>query len=174
VRHRRPPGRRPAGGYPQHDCATVGCTVKLMITRPVRGQHSIRPHGLTLLVIICTTMWWRWAAQHDADATVPVDDRVGLPPPANFPGRMPGCADDVPYARMPDADGRGLAAPSALPPPSAITTSQESLPINAITSSTSLGTGWADARPEAESALLRPVGPGPCRMRLIVLGGELR
>jgi hypothetical protein len=27
VKHKRPPGRPPAGGYPAHDCGKAGCTV---------------------------------------------------------------------------------------------------------------------------------------------------
>lgn len=37
VRHRRPPGRPPAGGYPEHDCIEAGCKV---IECP---PHTCRP-----------------------------------------------------------------------------------------------------------------------------------
>ncbi len=37
VRHRRPPGRPPASGYPEHDCEMMGCT---LITCP---PHECRP-----------------------------------------------------------------------------------------------------------------------------------
>lgn len=58
VQHRRPPGRRPATGYPEHDCDAVGCTVlecKSHVCTPysassVRQVHAIISSALSVAV----------------------------------------------------------------------------------------------------------------------------
>ncbi len=69
VRHRRPPGRPPAGGYPPHDCAEAGC--KVLECRP----HECRPLGNATISKIhfmlsgtfAAAVRWEWIDSNPAE-----------------------------------------------------------------------------------------------------------
>lgn len=70
-RHRYPPGRPPAGGHPDHDCATAGCRT---IECP---PHSCRPlSNATILKIhfivsgaLSAAVRWEWIDTNPAEVT---------------------------------------------------------------------------------------------------------
>jgi integrase len=71
VRHRYPPGRPPAGGYPDHDCAKSKCVVKEC------PQHQCKPLGnSTILKIhymisgaLSAAQRWEWISSNPAEVT---------------------------------------------------------------------------------------------------------
>jgi integrase len=83
MRHKRPPGRRPAGGYPDHDCATAGCTV--LECRP----HECKPLAKATVVKIhhmlsgtfAAAVRWEWIKTNPADVARPPRQ----PPPQPSP-----------------------------------------------------------------------------------------
>lgn len=85
VRHKRPPGRAPAGGYPPHDCDEAGCTVvackqhecKPYSASSVRQVHAIISGALSAAVR------WGWIAFNPAPAVrLPAKRRPQPRPPS--------------------------------------------------------------------------------------------
>jgi hypothetical protein len=70
VRHRRPPGRRPAGGYPPHDCEAMLCTVvecKPHVCSPL-SPSAIRQVHATLSGALSAAVRWGWIRSNPSSA----------------------------------------------------------------------------------------------------------
>jgi integrase len=68
VRHRRPPGRPPARGYPPHDCATVGCIVvecRPHECRPL-SPATIRRIHFAIRGVLTAAERWGWITSNPA------------------------------------------------------------------------------------------------------------
>jgi integrase len=69
VRHRWPPGRRPAGGHPPHDCATVGCTI--IECPPHRctplSAATIRHIHFAISAALSAAVRWDWIKTNPAE-----------------------------------------------------------------------------------------------------------
>jgi integrase len=68
VKHRRPPGRPPAVGYPPHDCAEIGCTVVECaphVCRPLAGATIRRIH-FAIRGVLAAAERWEWIASNPA------------------------------------------------------------------------------------------------------------
>ncbi|NKQ57119.1 tyrosine-type recombinase/integrase [Amycolatopsis sp. K13G38] len=69
VRHKRPPGRRPADGYPEHDCAQAGCKViecKPHVCDPLPPGTVLKIH-YALSAIFAATVRWGWLQSNPCD-----------------------------------------------------------------------------------------------------------
>ena len=68
VRHRRPPGRPPAGGYPAHDCAAVGCTVIVCPPHQCRplSAATIRRIHFAISATLTAAVRWEWIKSNPA------------------------------------------------------------------------------------------------------------
>jgi integrase len=69
VRHRRPPGRPPAAGYPPHDCAAAGCRVVECMPHACRplSPAMIRQIHITISGALSAAMRWDWIKANPAD-----------------------------------------------------------------------------------------------------------
>lgn len=68
VRHRRPPGRRPAAGYPEHDCVEVGCAVvecRPHVCRPL-SNSTIRHIHFAISAALSAAVRWEWISTNPA------------------------------------------------------------------------------------------------------------
>jgi len=68
VRHRRPPGRPPAGGYPPHNCAEVGCKViecSPHVCRPLSAATIRRIH-FAISATLTAAVRWEWIKSNPA------------------------------------------------------------------------------------------------------------
>ena len=81
VKHKRPPGRPPAGGYPAHDCAEKGCTV--MECRPhvcvPLSPATIRRIHFAIRGVLGAAVRWGWVT--DNPAVIARRPRVPTPQP---------------------------------------------------------------------------------------------
>jgi integrase len=62
VKHRRPPGRRPAAGYPPHDCDAIRCKViecAPHVCRPL-AQATLRQVHNTVSGALSAAVRWEW------------------------------------------------------------------------------------------------------------------
>ena len=71
VKHRRPPGRPPAGGYPDHDCTAARCTV--VECRPHRCEPlapaTIRRIHFAIRGVLTAAERWEWITSNPAVLT---------------------------------------------------------------------------------------------------------
>lgn len=86
VRHRRPPGRPPAGGYGEHDCAAVGCEV--VECRPHEctpySASSVRQVHAIISGALSAAVRWGWIAYNPAPAVrLPTKPRPQPRPPSS-------------------------------------------------------------------------------------------
>ena len=68
VKHRRPPGRPPANGYPPHDCAQVGCVVvecRPHVCRPL-APATIRRIHFAVRGVLSAAERWGWITSNPA------------------------------------------------------------------------------------------------------------
>jgi integrase len=68
VKHRRPPGRRPAAGYPPHDCAEVGCKITecpVHACRPLSAATIRRIH-FAVSAVLTAAVRWEWIKSNPA------------------------------------------------------------------------------------------------------------
>ena len=68
VKHRRPPGRPPAGGYPAHDCAEKGCSVvecRPHVCTPL-SPATIRRIHFTVRGVLSAAERWGWITSNPA------------------------------------------------------------------------------------------------------------
>ena len=68
VRHRRPPGRPPAAGYPEHDCGEVGCTVIECPPHQCRAlsPSTIRHVHFAISAALAAAVRWEWIKTNPA------------------------------------------------------------------------------------------------------------
>ena len=69
VVHRRPPGRPPIGGYPDHDCTAAGCAVKECAPhecRPLANATILKLHFI-LSGTFAAAIRWEWVHSNPAD-----------------------------------------------------------------------------------------------------------
>jgi integrase len=69
VKHRRPPGRPPAAGYPEHDCAAARCVVKECVPhvcRPLGAATILKLHFM-LSGTFAAAMRWEWIKTNPAE-----------------------------------------------------------------------------------------------------------
>jgi hypothetical protein len=69
VRHKRTPGRPPAGGYPEHDCAQTECTVKECpphTCRPLSNATISKVHFI-IRGALAAAVRWDWIASNPAE-----------------------------------------------------------------------------------------------------------
>lgn len=68
VRHRRPPGRPPAGSYPPHDCAEVGCKVTECPAHACRplSPATIRRIHFAVSAVLTAAVRWEWIKSNPA------------------------------------------------------------------------------------------------------------
>jgi integrase len=69
VRHKRPPGRPPAGGYPEHDCAQTECTVKECPPHTCRPLSNATISKLHFIIrgALTAAVRWDWIASNPAE-----------------------------------------------------------------------------------------------------------
>ncbi|MFD8492040.1 tyrosine-type recombinase/integrase [Amycolatopsis sp. NPDC059657] len=69
VKHKRPPGRPPASGYPPHDCAATGCVVTECLAHTCRplGKATILKLHFMLSGTFAAAMRWDWIKSNPAD-----------------------------------------------------------------------------------------------------------
>ena len=68
VRHRRPRGRPPAGGYPEHDCATAGCVVTACPPHTCKplAAATIRRIHFAISATLSAAVRWDWIKSNPA------------------------------------------------------------------------------------------------------------
>ncbi len=68
VRHRRPPGRPPTSGYPDHDCAAAGCTVIECPPHQCKplSAATIRRIHVVISATLAAAMRWDWIKTNPA------------------------------------------------------------------------------------------------------------
>jgi integrase len=69
VKHRRRPGRPPAGGYPPHDCAETGCVVtecQRHECRPLSSSTILKVH-FVLSGVFDAAVRWEWITSNPAE-----------------------------------------------------------------------------------------------------------
>lgn len=69
VKHKRPPGRRPAAGYPKHDCDKVGCKVIECQTHTCNplAPSTISKIHFVLSAVFAACVRWEWIDSNPAD-----------------------------------------------------------------------------------------------------------
>ncbi|KZB84876.1 site-specific integrase [Amycolatopsis regifaucium] len=72
VKHKRPPGRPPAGGYPPHDCATTGCHI---IECPPHSCHPLAKASVLKIHFMISGTFsaaqrWEWVKSNPAELAV--------------------------------------------------------------------------------------------------------
>ncbi|ANY06754.1 site-specific integrase [Pseudonocardia sp. HH130630-07] len=81
VRHKRPPGRPPASGYPEHDCAERGCAVsecREHVCRPLAAA-TVRKIHFIIRAALTAAERWEWISSNLAElARIP---RAPVPDP---------------------------------------------------------------------------------------------
>jgi integrase len=81
VKHRYPPGRRPTGGHPAHDCAKTGCKVTECLPhrcRPLAASTIRRIHAVVSAALTAAVRW-EWIKTNPA--TVARKPRQPAPQP---------------------------------------------------------------------------------------------
>ncbi|HEX8760716.1 MAG TPA: hypothetical protein VF734_12255 [Pseudonocardiaceae bacterium] len=68
VRHRWPPGRRPAGGHPPHDCAVAGCAVVECPPHQCKplSAATIRHIHFAISAALSAAVRWEWIKTNPA------------------------------------------------------------------------------------------------------------
>lgn len=69
IRHKRPPGRRPAAGYPEHDCEEKGCTViecQPHECRPLSNATISKIHFI-MRGALSAAVRWEWISTNPAE-----------------------------------------------------------------------------------------------------------
>jgi integrase len=69
IRHRRPPGRPPAKGYPAHDCDRAGCALiecPTHVCRPLTPARIRKVH-FTVSAVLSAAVRWEWIKSNPAD-----------------------------------------------------------------------------------------------------------
>ncbi|WP_345647882.1 tyrosine-type recombinase/integrase [Pseudonocardia tropica] len=69
VRHKRPPGRPPAGGYPPHDCVEKGCTVvecRQHVCTPLAAA-TVRKIHFIIRAALTAAERWGWISSNPAE-----------------------------------------------------------------------------------------------------------
>lgn len=81
VRHKRPPGRPPVGGYPEHDCGQAGCTVKECRQHACRPLSNATISKLHFIIrgALSAAVRWEWISTNPA--TVAKKPRTPAPQP---------------------------------------------------------------------------------------------
>lgn len=85
VRHRRPPGRPPAKGYPKHDCGKAGCTVvecQPHECRPLSASTIAKIH-FVLSGVFSAAVRWDWISSNPADVARKPRQPAPSPKPPN-------------------------------------------------------------------------------------------
>jgi integrase len=83
VKHRRPPGRMPAGGYPPHDCVEAGCTViecKPHECKPLSNSTVLKIH-FVISGALAAAVRWDWIVSNPADVAKKPRQPVPKPKP---------------------------------------------------------------------------------------------
>lgn len=102
VKHRRPPGRPPAAGYPPHDCSETGCKVvecRPHVCRPLSAATVRRIH-FVIRGVLTAAERWGWITSNPA--TVAQKPRSPVPQPD--PPSLAQAADIVAAAWAEDDD----------------------------------------------------------------------
>lgn len=86
VKHRRPPGRPPVGGYPPHDCAEAGSAV--VECQPHKCQpysaSTVRQVNAIISGALSTAVRWDWIAYNPAPSVrLPAKPRPQPRPPSS-------------------------------------------------------------------------------------------
>jgi integrase len=90
VKHRRPPGRMPAGGYPPHDCENIGCTIvecQPHRCKPLSGSTILKIH-FVISGAMSAAVRWDWIMSNPAD--VARKPRQPIPQPKPPTGEQAG------------------------------------------------------------------------------------
>lgn len=86
VRHKRPPGRPPAGGYPAHDCTKTGCTVvecRSHTCRPMAAA-TVRKIHFIIRGALAAALRWGWINSNPAElARIPKAPAPDPDPPTS-------------------------------------------------------------------------------------------
>lgn len=86
VRHKRPPGRPPAGGYPPHDCTERGCTVvecQPHVCRPLAAA-TVRKIHFIIRGAMSAALRWGWITSNPAEiARIPRSPTPDPDPPTS-------------------------------------------------------------------------------------------
>lgn len=101
VRHRYPPGRPPAGGYPDHDCAEAGCKVtecKPHTCKPMANSTILKIHYV-ISGALSAGQRWEWITSNSAE----VAKRPRQPTPDPRPPTSDQAADIITAAWAEDA-----------------------------------------------------------------------
>lgn len=83
VKHKRRPGRPPASGYPQHDCAKVGCAVtecKAHVCKPLSNSTISKVH-FALSGAFAAAVRWEWISSNPADVAKKPSQPIPQPKP---------------------------------------------------------------------------------------------
>ncbi len=83
-RHRRPPGRPPVAGYPEHDCGKAGCTVTECPPHECRplSRSTIRHVHFAISAALSAAVRWDWIKSNPATVAKKPSQ---LPPKPNPP-----------------------------------------------------------------------------------------
>jgi hypothetical protein len=68
VRHKRRPGRPPAGGYPEHDCEKVGCVITVCPPHTCRPLSNATISKLHFIIrgALSAAVRWDWISSNPA------------------------------------------------------------------------------------------------------------
>jgi integrase len=83
VKHKRPPGRPPAGGYPDHDCSTAGCTVTECPPHECRPLSNATISKLHFIMrgALAAAVRWDWIPSNPAEVARKPRQPVPQPKP---------------------------------------------------------------------------------------------
>lgn len=92
VKHRRPPGRVPAAGYPPHDCAQAGCKIIECLPhkcRPLSNSTILKIH-FVISGALAAAVRWDWIMTNPADVAKKPRQPIPQPKPptADQAGRI--------------------------------------------------------------------------------------
>lgn len=106
VKHRRPPGRPPANGYPEHDCEKAGCTVvecKQHECRPLSNSTILKVH-FAISGAMAAAVRWEWIDSNPAE----VAKKPRQPQPAPKPPTVEQASKIIEAAWQQDEDWGAL------------------------------------------------------------------
>jgi integrase len=83
VKHKRPPGRPPAGGYPAHDCGKAGCTVTECPPHQCRPLSNATISKLHFIMrgALAAAVRWDWITSNPAEVAKKPRQPVPQPKP---------------------------------------------------------------------------------------------